>query len=141
MSKVDWITWKTTKEEIINPDNILKDIQNISKENHIDIYNKIERKLNEEISSGGLSKKALKMNGISPANVLANDILNKIKEIDNSLNSLQEQMKEEITNQKQVEKNQLIDELNKKITSIDNLENNNLIKDELIKKLEIIQQL
>lgn len=136
MSKVDWITWKTDPKEIINPQKIEDEIN--------DYYHNYESYMNSmiydqiliEIKRGGLSKEAFNVSGISPANEMANEIINAIDEIKQTMKSLQDSVKEVTANQKEIEKRQLIDAIEEKIAkeqkTLSNLEKNDSEENEAI---------
>ena len=115
MSKVDWITWKTNPKEIINPniieDNIQESFNNYNEYMSPLIYDQIKY----EIDKGILGKESLIIIGDTPLNKIAVDILNKIDEIKLAIENLQKSAKNSSEVQKQIEKQQLITEINNKI--------------------------
>lgn len=115
MSKVDWITWKTNPKEIINPniieDNIQESFNNYNEYMNPLIYDQIKY----EIDKGILGKESLIIIGDTPLNKIAVDILNKIDEIKLTIENLQKSAKNSSEVQKQIEKQQLIAEINSKI--------------------------
>lgn len=115
MSKVDWITWKTNPKEIINPniieDNIQESFNNYNEYMSPLIYDQIKY----EIDKGILGKESLIIIGDTPLNKIAVDILNKIDEIKLTIENLQKSAKNSSEVQKQIEKQQLITEINNKI--------------------------
>ena len=132
MSKVDWITWKTNRNEIINPGNIYDDI-NIEIEECNNIINKIEEVLYTEMNNGGLDSSTLSIMGTSPAKEKAMKILSNISE----LRLMEEKLKNNIYNsaieQKKEEKEQLIRSIEKKLLEEENILNNKLsIKEKMI---------
>jgi len=115
MSKVDWITWKTDTNEIINPEKIEEKI-NENYQNYDSYMNSmIYEQLQNEINGGGLSKDAFQITGISPANELANNIIKSIDEIKTTMDKLRSNVKDVTTKQKELEKDQLIDAIAEKI--------------------------
>lgn len=115
MSKVDWITWKTNPKEIINPniieDNIQESFNSYNEYMSPLIYDQIKY----EIDKGILGKENLIIIGDTPLNKIAVDILNKIDEIKLTIENLQKSAKNSSEVQKQIEKQQLITEINNKI--------------------------
>lgn len=115
MSKVDWITWKTNPKEIINPniieDNIQESFNNYNEYMSPLIYDRIKY----EIDKGILGKESLIIIGDTTLNKIAVDILNKIDEIKLTIENLQKSAKNSSEVQKQIEKQQLIIEINNKI--------------------------
>lgn len=115
MSKVDWITWKTDPNEVINPEKIEEKI-NENYQNYDSYMNKmVYEQIQNEISNGGLSKDAFQITGISPANELANEIIKTIDEIKTTMNKLKNNINDVSTKQKEIEKQQLIDAIEEKI--------------------------
>ncbi|MBP5679273.1 MAG: hypothetical protein J6X28_05580 [Bacilli bacterium] len=116
MANVDWITWKTDPNEIINPDQIEEEINEYF--NHYDSYmsSMIYEPLKEEMNQGGLSKDAFQISGISPAYEMAASILKEIEEIKTTMESLQKEIKESSQEQKEIEKQQLIDAIEDKLS-------------------------
>ena len=115
MAKVDWINWKTDTKEIICPgkleDKINETFLNYNTYMNPVIYEEIKYETNR----GGLSKDALNVMGDSPANDIATDILNKIDEIKQVMNELKKDVVNTAEEQKQIEKDQLIFEIEKKL--------------------------
>ena len=118
MSKVDWITWKTNPKEIINPniieDNIQESFNSYNEYMSPLIYDQIKY----EIDKGILGKENLIIIGDTPLNKIAVDILNKIDEIKLTIENLQKSAKNSSEVQKQIEKQQLITEINNKIERV-----------------------
>ena len=86
MSKVDWITWKTDPKEIINPEQVDKEILEYYQNYNSYMNPMIYEQLKNEVSKGGLNKDAFNVSGISPANEMAVDILNTIDDIKTTMN-------------------------------------------------------
>ncbi len=117
MSKVDWITWKTSPNEIINPQEINDTIDRLF-ENYNTYMNPIVyENLKMEILKGGLSQDAFCVNGRSPSNEMAIDILKKIEEIKKTIVKLQQSILEVSLEQKNIEKQQLLMAIQEKIQS------------------------
>lgn len=115
MSKVDWITWKTDPKEIINPDTIEDDIKEFYHNYESYMNSMIYDQIQVDLKKGGLSKEAFNVSGISPANEMANEIINAIDEIKNTMKNLQETIKDVTSEQKAIEKDQLINAIEEKI--------------------------
>lgn len=115
MAKVDWINWKTDPKDIINPE-IIEDKLAESFTNYNTYMNPvIYEQIKFEASKGGLSKDALNLMGESPANDIAREILNKIDEIKHIMTLLQSDIIDLAEEQKQIEKEQLVFEIEKKL--------------------------
>ena len=117
MSKVDWITWKTDPNEIINPDKIDEEISDYFHNYDSYMNTMIYEQLRSEMNRGGLTKDAFNVSGISPAHEMTVEIINAIDEIKQTMKNLQDNVREVTTNQKEVEKKQLIKEIEEKIES------------------------
>ena len=137
MAKVDWITWKTDPSEIINPDKVGEKISNIFKDYNCYMNSVVYEGILHEIEKGGLDKMSLNLLGTSPANESAIDILENITEIKEIINSLQEDVLKSAEEQKEIEKNQLIQVIEEKILEEENKLNNTLsLKEKIHGKLQ-----
>ena len=56
MAKVDWISWKTETDEIINPEKIFEEVSTIYNEFKNNIDKEVKSKLLDEIANGGLNE-------------------------------------------------------------------------------------
>ena len=132
MAKVDWISWKTEKEEIINPEKIHEELTTICSELKNNLDKVVKNKLVEEMTNGGLSEKALFLNGSSPAYESTMKVINIIEEIQSEMYRLINNIKTDTSNQKETEKKQLIDAIEKKIQEEEKiLENTILLKNKI----------
>lgn len=131
MSKVDWITWKTETNEIIDTEKVgntlnksVTDINNI-----IDtVYNNVKN----EVDKGGLDTESLNLNGESPSNVVANKVLKNIEDIRTTINKLNSKVNNQVLEQKKIEKEQLISSIEEKIKEQENiLTNTESLRDRL----------
>ena len=129
MAKVDWITWKTNIKEIINPEQELEEINNnIHKLNNI-INQDIYVNVNREKLDGGLNEKSLNLNGISPSSIKTDKILKKLEVVLDDLLKLQNKVKKQAFEQKEIEKEQLTNCIKEKIEEQEKvLENTENIK-------------
>lgn len=129
MAKVDWITWKTNIKEIINPEQELEEINNnIHKLNNI-INQNIYVNVNREKLDGGLNEKSLNLNGISPSSIKTDKILKKLEVVLDDLLKLQNNVKKQALEQKEIEKEQLTNCIKEKIEEQEKvLENTENIK-------------
>ena len=129
MAKVDWITWKTNIKEIINPEQELEEINNnIHKLNNI-INQDIYVNVNREKLDGGLNEKSLNLNGISPSSIKTDKILKKLEVVLDDLLKLQNKVKKQAFEQKEIEKEQLANCIKQKIEEQEKvLENTENIK-------------
>lgn len=124
MAKVDWITWKTEPNDIINPDKIFEEISNKVSEYNTYTKTVIYDSLQQEIKKGGLSADSLVLNGTSLANEKALTIIDNLQEIQCLIQSLKTKIKTTTEDQKQVEKQQLIEALQAKIEEEEKVKNN-----------------
>ena len=133
MSKVDWITWKTNPNEILNPEIIDNKIQDCFQDYNAYMNPVVYEQIKHEISNGILNKDSLEIMGETPAFKMANDIISKIEHIKIVIENLQVSIREEATEQKEVEKRQLIKEIEDKISS-ENDTLNNVINNETMQQ-------
>ena len=132
MAKVDWITWKTDTDEIINTDKSTTTINTLIDDSSKYINDIVYESINHEIKSGGLDTDSLNIVGTSPAYERANKILNITTNIKEDLESLKVDISQYIQDQHEIEKQQLTEAIQKKIdeeTKI--LETTNILKDKL----------
>ena len=132
MAKVDWITWKTDTDEIINTDKSTTIINTLIDDSSKYINDIVYESINHEIKSGGLDTDSLNIVGTSPAYERANKILNITTNIKEDLESLKVDISQYIQDQHEIEKQQLTEAIQKKIdeeTKI--LETTNILKDKL----------
>ena len=115
MSKVDWITWKTDPKEIINPDKIKEELEEDYQQYDSYINTMVYEQLMNEIEKGGLTKDAFNISGISPAHEIATEIVNTIDEIRQTMKVLKNDVEDATANQKEIEKQQLIDSIQDKM--------------------------
>jgi len=137
MSKVDWITWKTDPKEIINPEKIIEEVEEYYQNYDATMNSMIYEPLKNDMSSGGLSKDAFNISGISPANAIAQDIVSKIEDIKINLKDLEESILESAKNQKEIEKKQLVESIEDKIKKeelfLKSIEGRRGVKEQMIK--------
>ena len=115
MSKVDWINWKTDSKEIINPTKIKEELEEDYQQYDSYINTMVYEQLLNEIDKGGLTKDAFNISGISPANEIASEIINLIEEIKKEMEIIKNDVEDGTANQKEIEKQQLIDAIQEKI--------------------------
>lgn len=115
MPKVDWITWKTDVNEIIKPNKIIEDIEEKLNDYEHYMNSVIYEGINYEISNGGLSKDSFNIMGISPANDSALKIVNNIDDLKIAINNLKQKIYSSAKEQKKIEKEQLINAIEKKM--------------------------
>ena len=139
MAKVDWITWKTDTNEIINP--------SISLDKINDIYNDYDSYMNSivyegikhEIIKGGLDSDSLNIVGVSPANDSANNIINSIENVKNMMNTLKNEIYLDCLRQKSIEKQQLMIAIEDKIKEEKNiLRNTNILRDKILNSNSVL---
>lgn len=115
MSKVDWITWKTDVTDIINPEKVIDSVTDSYNEFNSYMNPVIYENLKYEVINGGLDKSSINILGHSPANEIALNILNNIDEIKSIIENLKLQIENATEEQKKIEKDQLVNALDKKI--------------------------
>ena len=115
MAKVDWITWKTDISEIINPDKILENLNDLFNDYNCYMNSVVYEELNHEVTVGGLDKYSLNIVGTSPANETALNILNRIDDIKTAIENLKNKVYNSAVDQKEIEKKQLISCIEEKI--------------------------
>ncbi len=135
MSKVDWITWKTNPNEIINPQEIVDKIDKLF-ENYNTYMNPIVyENLKMEILNGGLSQDSFSINGRSPSNEIAIDILKRIENIKKMSEYLRNSIMNFSLEQKNIEKQQLLKAIHEKIQNekaiIQRIQSNQYIQDDI----------
>ena len=135
MSKVDWITWKTNPNEIINPQEIVDKIDKLF-ENYNTYMNPIVyENLKMEILNGGLSQDSFSINGRSPSNEIAIDILKRIENIKKMSEYLRNSIMNFSLEQKNIEKQQLLKAIHEKIQNekaiIQRIQSNQYIPDDI----------
>lgn len=139
MSKVDWITWKTDTSEIINPNNLIDDINEIYENYNQYINSIVYEGISYEIIKGGLDLDSLNIVGISPANEYANSIMRRIENIRLTYENLKQKIYLSAINQKQTEKKQLIEAIENKIEEETKILNNtNTLKEKIIKSNNVL---
>jgi hypothetical protein len=116
LSKVDWITWKTNTDEIIDPLKVKEKIQDYFNNYNTYMNSVVYEGINYEISRGGLDTESLNIAGSSPANEIAKEILNKIDEVKSNSLNLIDNIYESLKLQREIEKKQLITAIEEKIS-------------------------
>ena len=125
MAKVDWITWKTNKDEIINPNAILNKVNDRVDDNNL-INNRIKDILTSEVYRGGLDCNSLSIMGTSPANEKAKKIINNINDMQNIMDRIKENIYTSTQEQKKIEKEELIESIQTKLLEEEKILNNKL---------------
>ena len=134
MSKVDWITWKTDPSEIIDPKKVDERIEELFQNYYNYMKPSVYDEIKKEITDGGLSDDAYLISNCSPLNNAAIGILDKINEIEETVDKLKSSISRVVLEQKETEKVQLInaikdkikseEELKRHIESSENIQNN-----------------
>ena len=132
MSKVDWITWKTDPKEIVNPEKVIDSLneyyQDYNNLTHSDIYEAIQK----ETQIGGLDKSSLNIYGESPIYDKAMSIVNHMDEIKVLYEDLIKKVSNNLEEQKEEEKKQLIQAIEEKINEEKKiLENTEYLKEKV----------
>ena len=123
MAKVDWITWKTETNEIIDSEKVNNTLnKSVTDMNSIldTVYNNVKT----EVDKGGLDTESLNLNGESPSNVVANKVLKNIEDIRAIVNRLNNKVNNQVLEQKKIEKEQLISSIEEKIKEQENILSN-----------------
>lgn len=115
MEKYDWITWKTEEAELINPEEIEKNLKDIYKNYNSYMNPVIYENIKFEINKGGLNKEALIIDNRSPATEVANKIISDIEEVKDLINKLIESVKNDALEQRKIETKLLISRIEEKI--------------------------
>jgi hypothetical protein len=115
MSKVDWITWKTDSSEIINPAKLTDKINDLYTDFNSYMNPVIYENIKYETINGGLDKSSINIMGSTPANEMAINILNNIDEMKSTLENIKLHVENLASEQKEIEKNQLINAIEEKI--------------------------
>ncbi len=126
MALVDWITWKTDPKEIINPDEIITNLEDKYRDYHIYMNSVVKESISHEVQFGGLSQDSLFVAGESPAYDEANIILKQIEEIRFKMDQFKQQVLNDANYQKEIEKQQLITCIEEKIQEEENILNNTI---------------
>lgn len=135
MAKVDWITWKTSPEEIINPDIIENNIHDVFQNYNTYMNPVVYEQIKHEINTGILGKDKMIFMSDTPVNEMALEILSKIDEIKSTVDNLVTNVKKSTTEQKQIEKQQLINEIEMKIKNEEETLNSVMINDNMKSKI------
>lgn len=135
MAKVDWITWKTSPEEIINPDIIENNIHDVFQNYNTYMNPVVYEQIKHEINTGILGKDKMIFMSDTPVNEMALEILSKIDEIKSTVDNLVTNVKKSTTEQKQIEKQQLIKEIEMKIKNEEETLNSVMINDNMKSKI------
>lgn len=125
MAKVDWITWKTNNNEIINPDLLLDKVSDKVTNNNI-IIDRVKEIVKSEIYRGGLDTASLNIMGVSPANEKANRIIENLNEVQLILDRLKQNIYNSAKEQKKTEKEELIETIQNKLIEEEKILNNKI---------------
>ena len=115
MAKVDWITWKTEKNEIINPTKLLDEITDLFTNYNVYMNSVVSENIQYEISRGALDQDSISILGESPAHRKALEIMTRINTIKQLMDHFKQEVYQNAEDQKQIEKEQLIECLEDKI--------------------------
>lgn len=121
MSKVDWITWKTDPSEIIDPKKVDERIEELFQNYYNYMKPSVYDEIKKEIVDGGLSDDAYLISNCSPLNNAALGILDKMNEIEETVDKLKSSISRVVLEQKETEKVQLINAIKDKIKSEEEL--------------------
>ena len=140
MSKVDWINWKTEPKELIDINKINENIEELYTSYNNDINSTVFEAINHEISSGGLDKSSLNIGGLSLANQYAENIIEKLTNIQNNMNKLYDNVINNCKEQRKTEKEQLIESIEERLKEEEKILNNTISLKERIKNNTSMQQ-
>jgi hypothetical protein len=126
VAKVDWITWKTDTKDIINPETIKEKILEDYMNYNTYMTSVVYEGLNYELTRGGLNQSTFSINGLSPANEVGKEIINKIDEIKVKVNNIIDEAYTKAKEQKAIEKKQLIKAIDEKLNEEEKILNNTI---------------
>ena len=126
MAKVDWITWKTDVNEIINPEKVLEELLTKQEDYQVYMNSVVTENIQYEMKVGGLERNALSLLGDSPAYEKAQEILKRIENIKELIEEMTKEVVLASIEQKKIEKNQLIECIEEKIAEEKNIQKNTL---------------
>ena len=115
MARVDWITWKTEKNEIINPSKLLDEITDLFSNYNVYMNSVVSENIQYEMNRGALDQNSISIVGDSPANRKATEIMTRINTIKQLMEHLKQEIYQNAEDQKKIEKEQLIECLEDKI--------------------------
>ncbi len=124
MGKVDWITYKTSIDEIIVPSEERAKVEEAYNNICGSFINKtIKEELEQEMVSGGLDVLSLNILGVSPANAMSREIVNYCDDINLGISELSNTVENAAIKQAACERNQLINAISEKIAEYEKLRN------------------
>lgn len=139
MAKVDWITWKTDTSEIINPEKLSEKLNELFSNCESSINSITYDQIRHEINRGGLDSDSLNIAGESPAKELSISITNSIETLEASINRFKKQIINNASEQKEIEKQQLIQAIEEKIEEEKKkLENTAILKEKISKASSLV---
>lgn len=115
MGNLEWITWKTEEDELINPVAIVNKLKEIYTDYNSYMNPVVYEGIKHEIDKGGLNKEAFTIDGRSPATDVANKIISDIEEVKDLINSFIEKVEEDAIIQRKMEIKKLISKIEEKI--------------------------
>ena len=139
MAKVDWINWKSNKEDIIDPIKVNNTINDITNNYKNKLDNIISNELTTLMEKGGLSRDSVIVDDISPLYLKAYKLNEKIDELIYIINKFNESLIDNCTDQRKLEKEQLIEAIEGKIKEEEKkLENSYKLKEKINSKSTLI---
>jgi len=108
MAEVDWITWKTEPEELLHLDSVLEKMDSFFEDYYSYMKPVVYEQLKNEILRGGLSKDSFHVLGKSPSNESALQIIELMDDINQNYLNLKNNVRDSVSEQEEIEKNQLI---------------------------------
>lgn len=141
---LDWITWKTNVEELINPQDIIEEIEEEYINYNVHMNPLIYEEIKYEVLNGGLDNKSFILSDATPIHSLSIETLNKIDSIRDKFEDLKNRIALKLNNIRSLEKEKLLLEINNKLKKEQSLVNNSntaIEKYKSMNQLEMVESL
>lgn len=141
---LDWITWKTNVEELINPQDIIEKIEEEYINYNVHMNPLIYEEIKYEVLNGGLDNKSFILSDATPIHSLSIETLNKIDSIRDKFEDLKNRIALKLNNIRSSEKEKLLLEINNKLKKEQSLVNNSntaIEKYKSMNQLEMVESL
>lgn len=141
---LDWITWKTNVEELINPQDIIEEIEEEYINYNVHMNPLIYEEIKYEVLNGGLDNKSFILSEATPIHSLSIETLNKIDSIRDKFEDLKNRIALKLNNIRSIEKEKLLLEINNKLKkeqSLVNSSNTAIEKYKSMNQLEMVESL
>ena len=116
MGNVDWIKWDTNPAEIKELDKLAAKADSFETKYQSTIDTEVIDILNQDISSGGLDIYSLNVGGYAPANAAARNVVSSFDKVETKASVYAKKVKKACKEQKEAEKEKLIQEIRKELT-------------------------